>query len=181
MTDKEWAKVHSFVLVSETNQGKVVKTMTKREMYEAKTEEFLQPIVDEHGFELVDVEYVKEGSNWYLRAYIDKEGGIAVDDCEVISRILNDWLDKTDFIEDSYILEVSSPGLGRPLKKEKDYKRSIGREVEVRLYKAIDRQKEFTGTLSAYDDKTVTLTMEDGSEAVFEKADIALIRLALDF
>ena len=181
MTDKEWAKVHSFVLVSETNQGKVVKTMTKREMYEAKTEEFLQPIVDEHGFELVDVEYVKEGSNWYLRAYIDKEGGIAVDDCEVISRILSDWLDKTDFIEDSYILEVSSPGLGRPLKKEKDYKRSIGREVEVRLYKAIDRQKEFTGTLSAYDDKTVTLAMEDGSEAVFEKADIALIRLALDF
>ena len=155
--------------------------MTKREMYEAKTEEFLQPVVDEHGFELVDVEYVKEGSNWYLRAYIDKEGGIAVDDCEVISRILSDWLDKTDFIEDSYILEVSSPGLGRPLKKEKDYKRSIGREVEVRLYKAIDRQKEFTGTLSAYDDKTVTLTMEDGSEAVFEKADIALIRLALDF
>ena len=155
--------------------------MTKREMYEAKTEEFLQPVVDEHGFELVDVEYVKEGSNWYLRAYIDKEGGIAVDDCEVISRILSDWLDKTDFIEDSYILEVSSPGLGRPLKKEKDYVRSIGREVEVRLYKAIDRQKEFTGTLSAYDDKTVTLTMEDGSEAVFEKADIALIRLALDF
>ena len=95
--------------------------MTKREMYEAKTEEFLQPVVDEHGFELVDVEYVKEGSNWYLRAYIDKEGGIAVDDCEVISRILSDWLDKTDFIEDSYILEVSSPGLGRPLKKEKDF------------------------------------------------------------
>ena len=90
-------------------------------MYEAKTEEFLQPVVDEHGFELVDVEYVKEGSNWYLRAYIDKDGGIAVDDCEVISRILSDWLDKTDFIEDSYILEVSSPGLGRPLKKEKDF------------------------------------------------------------
>ena len=90
-------------------------------------------------------------------------------------------MDKEDFIDDSYILEVSSPGLGRPLKKEKDYVRSMGREVEVRLYKAIDRQKEFTGTLSAYDDKTVTLTMEDGSEAVFEKADIALIRLALDF
>ena len=101
--------------------------------------------------------------------------------CEVISRKLSDWLDKEDFIDDSYILEVSSPGLGRPLKKEKDYVRSMGREVEVRLYKAIDRQKEFTGTLSAYDDKTVTLTMEDGSEAVFEKADIALIRLALDF
>ena len=155
--------------------------MSKKEVYEQKTEEILNPIVEKHGFDLWDVEYVKEGGNWYLRAYIDKEGGIAVDDCEVISRRLSDWLDKEDFIDDSYILEVSSPGLGRPLKKEKDYKRSIGREVEVRLYKAIDRQKEFTGTLSAYDDKTVTLAMEDGSEAVFEKADIALIRLALDF
>ena len=155
--------------------------MSKREQYEKQTEELLEPIVTGFGFELVDVEYVKEAGTWYLRAYIDKEGGIAVDDCEVISRKLSDWLDKEDFIDDSYILEVSSPGLGRPLKKEKDYVRSMGREVEVRLYKAIDRQKEFTGTLSAYDDKTVTLTMEDGSEAVFEKADIALIRLALDF
>ena len=155
--------------------------MSKKEQYEARTEEYLLPLMKEHNFELVDVEYVKEAGTWYLRAYIDKEGGITVDDCEVINRKLSDWLDEEDFIEESYILEVSSPGLGRPLKKEKDYVRSMGREVEVRLYKAIDRQKEFTGTLSAYDDKTVTLTMEDGSEAVFEKADIALIRLALDF
>ena len=155
--------------------------MSKKESYESRVEAYLLPLMEENNFELVDVEYVKEAGTWYLRAYIDKEGGIGVDDCEVISRKLSDWLDKEDFIDDSYILEVSSPGLGRPLKKEKDYKRSIGREVEVRLYKAIDRQKEFTGTLNAYDDKTVTLTMEDGSEAVFEKADIALIRLALDF
>ena len=155
--------------------------MTKKESYESRVEAYLLPLMEENNFELVDVEYVKEAGTWYLRAYIDKEGGIAVDDCEVISRKLSDWLDKEDFIDDSYILEVSSPGLGRPLKKEKDYVRSMGREVEVRLYKAIDRQKEFTVTLSAYDDKTVTLTMEDGSEAVFEKADIALIRLALDF
>ena len=155
--------------------------MTKKESYESRVEAYLLPLMEENNFELVDVEYVKEAGTWYLRAYIDKEGGIAVDDCEVISRKLSDWLDKEDFIDDSYILEVSSPGLGRPLKKEKDYVRSMGREVEVRLYKAIDRQKEITGTLSAYDDKTVTLTMEDGSEAVFEKADIALIRLALDF
>ena len=139
--------------------------MTKKESYESRVEAFLLPLMEENNFELVDVEYVKEAGTWYLRAYIDKEGGIAVDDCEVISRRLSDWLDKEDFIDDSYILEVSS----------------MGREVEVRLYKAIDRQKEFTGTLSAYDDKTVTLAMEDGSEAVFEKADIALIRLALDF
>ena len=97
--------------------------------------------MEENNFELVDVEYVKEAGTWYLRAYIDKEGGIAVDDCEVISRKLSDWLDKEDFIDDCYILEVSSPGLGRPLKKEKDYVRSMGREVEVRLHKAIDRQK----------------------------------------
>ena len=142
---------------------------------------FAEPVVQAHGCSLWDVEYVKEGGDWFLRLYIDKEGGFTVDDCEMVSRRLSDWLDKEDFIDDSYILEVSSPGLGRPLKKEKDYVRSMGREVEVRLYKAIDRQKEFTGTLSAYDDKTVTLTMEDGSEAVFEKADIALIRLALDF
>ena len=155
--------------------------MSKRESYEQRTEAILLPILEKHGFSLWDVEYVKEGGNWYLRAYIDKPDGIGVNDCEVVSRELSDILDEEDYIEGSYILEVSSPGLGRPLKKEKDYKRSIGREVEVRLYKAIDRQKEFTGTLSAYDDKTVTLTMEDGSEAVFEKADIALIRLALDF
>ena len=155
--------------------------MARRDEYEPRVEKFLIPIMEEYNFELVDVEYVKEAGTWYLRAYIDKEGGFTVDDCEMVSRRLSDWLDKEDFIDDSYILEVSSPGLGRPLKKEKDYVRSMGREVEVRLYKAIDRQKEFTGTLSAYDDKTVTLTMEDGSEAVFEKADIALIRLALDF
>lgn len=155
--------------------------MARRDEYESRVEKFLIPIMEENNFELVDVEYVKEAGTWYLRAYIDKEGGFTVDDCEMVSRHLSDWLDKEDFIDDSYILEVSSPGLGRPLKKEKDYVRSMGREVEVRLYKAIDRQKEFTGTLSAYDDKTVTLTMEDGSEAVFEKADIALIRLALDF
>lgn len=155
--------------------------MARRDEYESRVEKFLIPIMEENNFELVDVEYVKEAGTWYLRAYIDKEGSFTVDDCEMVSRRLSDWLDKEDFIDDSYILEVSSPGLGRPLKKEKDYVRSMGREVEVRLYKAIDRQKEFTGTLSAYDDKTVTLTMEDGSEAVFEKADIALIRLALDF
>ena len=127
------------------------------------------------------MEYVKEAGTWYLRANIYKDGGIAVDDCEVISRALSDWLDKEDFIDDSYILEVSSPGLGRPLKKEKDFVRSMGKDVDVRLYRQLNKQKEFTGALSAYDENTVTLTMEDGSQMVFEKADIALIRLALDF
>ena len=106
--------------------------MTKRESYEQKTEEILNPIVEEYGFELVDVEYVKEGSTWYLRAYIDKPGGICIDDCEAVSRRLSDILDEKDYIDDAYILEVSSPGLGRPLRKEKDFRRSLGEEVEVR-------------------------------------------------
>ena len=155
--------------------------MSKASVYEAKTESFIQPILDSMNFELVDVEYVKEGGVNYLRAYIDKEGGITVDDCEVVARQMNEILDREDYIPDSYTFEVSSPGLGRPRKKEKDYVRSMGKEVEVRLYKAIDRQKEFTGILSAYDDKTVTLSMEDGSTQTFEKAGIALIRLAFDF
>ena len=104
--------------------------MTKRETYEKKAEELLLPMMEENGFELVDVEYVKEGGSWYLRAYIDKPGGIAINDCELISRALSDKLDEEDFIEDSYILEVSSPGLGRPLKKEKDFQRNLGEEVE---------------------------------------------------
>ena len=155
--------------------------MSKREIYEQKTEAILMPIVEEHGFELVDVEYVKEGGTWYLRAYIDKPGGINVDDCEVVSRRLSDILDEKDYIEEAYILEVSSPGLGRPLKKEKDFKRSLGEEVDVRTYRMIERQKEFTGLLKDYDDATVTIEMEDGTLKTFEKSDIALIRLAFDF
>ncbi len=155
--------------------------MARREVYEAKTEKFLLPLLEKHQFELVDVEYVKEAGNWYLRAYIDKEGGITVDDCEVISRALSDWLDQEDFIEDSYIMEVSSPGLGRPLKKDKDFERSMGDEVDVKLYKARNKQKEYTGILKAYDKDTVTIELEDGTDEVFTRAEIALIRLAFDF
>ena len=157
------------------------RSMRRKEEIESYAENLFLPITQKHGFELVDVEYVREVGVWYLRCYIDKEGGITVDDCEVISRLLGEWLDKEDFIEDSYILEVSSPGLGRPLKKEKDFARSIGKDVEIRLYKAIDKQKEFTGTLTSYDADSVTITMEDGSERTFEKSEIALIRLAFDF
>ena len=94
---------------------------------------------------------------------------------------MNEILDQEDFVEDSYVFEVSSPGLGRPLKKEKDYIRSMGRELEIRTYRAINREKEFYGILKAYDEKTVTIEMEDGQTMTFEKADIALIRLAFDF
>lgn len=155
--------------------------MTKREQYEQRTEELLLPILEELSFELVDVEYVKEGSNWYLRAYIDKEGGISVDDCEAVSRRMSDLLDEHDYIEGSYIFEVSSPGLGRPLKKEKDYARSMGKELEIRTYRPIQKQKEFYGILKAYDADGVTVALEDGTEITFAKPDIALIRLAFDF
>lgn len=155
--------------------------MGRKISYEEKTEQLIQPFIDAHHFELVDVEYVKEAGNWYLRAYIDKEGGITVDDCEVVSRRLGEWLDEKDFIEDSYILEVSSPGLGRPLKKDKDFDRSIGEDVDIKLYKPMNKQKDYTGTLKAYDKNTVTVTVEDGTELVFNRPEIALIRLAFDF
>ena len=134
--------------------------MSRREEYEQKAEELITPIVEANGFELVDVEYVKEGGT--CRAFSDR-------------------LDAEDFIDDAYIMEVSSPGLRRPLKKEKDYKRSMGKELEIRTYRAIERNREFYGILTAYDDNSVTILEEDGTERVFQKSDIALIRLAFDF
>ena len=154
--------------------------MSKREQYEKQTEELLEPIVTGFGFELVDVEYVKEAGTWYLRAYIDKPGGITVDDCEAVSRKFSDVLDEKDYIEDTYIFEVSSPGLGRPLKKDKDFERNMGKLVEIRTYRPIEKQKEFCGILTAYDSNSVTID-EDGTERVFDKKDTALIRLAIEF
>ena len=131
--------------------------MSQREQYEKKTEELILPILDEKGFELVDVEYVKEGQDYFLRAYIDKPGGITIDDCVAVSREMNVLLDELDYVEGAYTFEVSSPGLGRPLKKARDFERSLGQEVEIRTYKAIDGSKEFYGILHAYDDDSVTV------------------------
>lgn len=155
--------------------------MSKKEIYESKTEELIQPILDRNQFELVDVEYVKEGSDWYLRAYIDKEGGITVNDCADVAREMNVLLDEKDYVEGSYIFEVSSPGLGRPLKKEKDYVRSMGKKLEIRTYRAINHEKEFYGVLQAYDNTSVTILDEEEQPLTFDKKDIALIRLAFDF
>ena len=155
--------------------------MSRREEYEQKAEELITPIVEANGFELVDVEYVKEGGTWYLRAYIDKEGGITVDDCEIVSRAFSDRLDAEDFIDDAYIMEVSTPGLGRPLKKERDYQRNLGEEVEIRTYRMVNKQKEFRGILKAYDKATVTIENENEEEMVFDKENIALIRQAFDW
>jgi ribosome maturation factor RimP len=155
--------------------------MSKKEIYESKTEAYVLPILAEHNFELVDVEYVKEGGEWYLRIYIDKEGGISIDDCELVSRQMNEILDREDYISEQYIFEVSSPGLQRPLKKERDYVRNMNKLIEIRTYQAVDRQKEFTGLLRSYDEDSVTIETEDGETRTFRRPEIALIRQAIDF
>lgn len=154
--------------------------MSKREDYEHRAEALLLPIVEQFGFELVDVEYVKEGGTWYLRGYIDKPGGITINDCEVVSRQFSDRMDEEDFIPDSYVMEISSPGLDRPLRKPKDFERSIGKEVEIRTYRPVDHCKEFVGTLVSCDDDTVTVETE-GQNRVFDRKDIALVRLYIEF
>ena len=154
--------------------------MTKAKEYEARTEELLVPIIEANQFELVDVEYVKEAGTWYLRAYIDKPGGITIDDCELVSRSLNEKIDEEDYIPDAYILEVSSPGLDRPLKKDKDFARSLNKEVEGKFFKAVDGQKEFVGTLKDFTKDTVTLEMED-QEITVDRKNLALIRLYIEF
>ena len=151
----------------------------KRTEVEQRCEALVQPILDEHQYELWDVEYVKEGSNYYLRVYADKEGGITIDDCVTISRALEAKLDEEDFIEEAYILEVSSPGLGRPLRRERDFEKSLGAEVEVKLYKAWSGEKEFTGILKSYTKDTVLLALDE-DEHEFQKNEMALIRLAID-
>ena len=152
--------------------------MSKRQMYETQTEHWITPILERNNFELVDVEYVKEGSAWYLRAYIDKEGGITVDDCEIVAREMNEILDREDYIEDSYVFEVSSPGLTRPLKKEKDYAKSIGKLIDIKLYKAVEGLKEYTGVLKEYDKDNITIEVDDNLIKI-ERSNLAMIRLSL--
>lgn len=161
--------------------------LSKRETVEAKTEAILRPIADENGVRIYDVEYVKEGSDYYLRCYIDKDGGVTIDDCEVVSRALSDVLDKDDYVEDAYILEVSSPGLGRTLKKDRHLENSLGEEVELKTYKPKDGAKDFVGFLKSYDKDTITIAVpkseesEDCDDLVFDRKEISIIRLTLDF
>lgn len=152
--------------------------MTAKE-YEKKTEEFLTPILERKGLKLWDVVFEKEGKEYYLTAYIDKPGGVTVDDCEEVSREMNEILDREDYIKEAYTFVVSSPGLDRPLKRERDFINSIGREVEIKTYKAIDGMKEFTGVLKAFDKDTVTVD-EGSSQRVFNRKDISMIRLAFE-
>ena len=157
--------------------------MAKQSSIEQKTEHILQPILERLSFELVDVEYVKEGTDWYLRAYIDKEGGISINDCEAVSRELEQYLDEEDFIQGAYILEVSSPGLTRPLKKERDYVRNLGKPVEVHTYKPLDGAKEFIGDLLRYDDDVVVLDIgpESVQEMEIPRKNISIIKQYFEF
>ncbi len=154
--------------------------MSKKETYETKTEKILFPIAQSHGVDIYDVEYVKEGSDYYLRAFIDKPEGVNINDCEKVSRALSEALDKEDFIPEAYILEVSSPGLGRTLKKDRHLEKSMGLDVEIKLFKPREGCKEFEGTLTGFDSESITISTED-KEQTFSRSDIAIIRLALDF
>ena len=136
------------------------------------------PVVEKAGCTLWDVEYIKEAGTWFLRVYIDKEGGVSIDDCEAVSRPLSDLLDEADPIEGSYTFEVSSAGADRALKKPEHFARFMGQEVEIRLYRPREGRKEFTGLLRDYEDGAVTLEI-DGAESVFTKQEIALVRLYL--
>lgn len=138
------------------------------------------PVVEEAGCELWDVEYVREAGTWFLRVYIDKEGGVDILDCEKVSRPLSDLLDEADPIEGSYTLEVSSAGAERPLKRPGDYARFMGSPVAVKLYKARNGRKEFAGVLSGYDGGDVTITVGD-AEMTFTKEEVALCRLRIEF
>ncbi|MBP5599809.1 MAG: ribosome maturation factor RimP [Lachnospiraceae bacterium] len=154
--------------------------MSKKETIETKATTMLEPICKENGVEIYDVEYVQEAGEWYLRAYIDKEGGVTIDDCEAVSRAMSDALDADDFIEDAYYLEVSSPGLGRTLKKDAHLQKSIGETVELKTFKPIDKRKEFTGILKGFTQSSITVEI-DGKDTEFLRNEVALIKLALDF
>ena len=138
------------------------------------------PIVEACGCTLWDVEYVKEAGEWYLRVYIDREGGVSINDCEAVSRPLSDALDEADPIEGSYVLEVSSAGADRPLKKPAHFQRFLGAEVDVRLYRPLDGRKEYTGVLKGYDGGDVTIETA-GEARTFVKKDVAQVRLTVHF
>ena len=144
------------------------------------TAQLAAPIAAEQGCTLWDVEYVREAGTWFLRVYIDKEGGVSINDCEAVSRPLSDKLDEVDPIEGSYTLEVSSAGADRPLKKPEHFAQFMGEQVEVRLYRAVDGAKDWVGALAGYEDGAVSLDTPDGRKE-FAKKDVAQVRLYVAF
>ena len=138
--------------------------------------ELARPYVEQAGCTLWDVEYIKEAGEWFLRVYLDKEGGVSIDDCEAVSRPLSDALDEADPIAGSYTFEVSSAGLDRPLRRPEHFAQCMGQQVDVRLYRPVDGRKEYTSVLSGYEDGDVTV---DGRR--FPKGEVALVRLHVTF
>ncbi len=153
--------------------------MSRHSDYEKRTEELAKEPAKKLGLTIYDVEYVKEGTDMYLRIYIDKPGGVDINDCESLSGIMNPVLDAEDFIDEAYIFEVSSPGLGRTLKKDRHFSYSIGEKCDVKLFSPEDNKKEFSGILRSFDRDTVKLTV-DGSDMNLSRKNIANIRLSLD-
>lgn len=145
------------------------------------TAELALPLVEQAGCTLWDVEYVREAGTWYLRVFIDCEGGVDINQCEAVSRPLSDLLDEHDPIEGSYVLEVGSAGADRALTKPAHFEACMGKEIEVRLYRPRDGQKEFHGELVGYEAGNVTITQPDGSEITFEKKEIGRVRLYIEF
>ena len=152
--------------------------MKKQKDIEKHTEELIEPILERLGFSLYDIEYVKEGSDYYLRAYIEKEGGITIDDCETVSREMNELLDREDYVEGSYIFEVSSPGLTRKLTKDRHFEKSLEKKVELKAFRPVKGEKDWKGVLAGFDANTLTIRLEDGSEESFQRNEIASVRLA---
>lgn len=136
------------------------------------------PLAEDLGLELWDVEYVREAGQWFLRVYLDKEGGVSINDCEALSRALDPILDEADPIPDSYVFEVSSAGAERELKRPGDFARFMGSTVEVRLYKPFEGSRSYVGTLAGYEDGAVRLTV-GAREYVFEKAQVGMVRLRI--
>lgn len=155
--------------------------MAKGNNTESRVLPLLEPIIEQHQLELVDVEFIKEGSNWYLRVYIDKENGVDITDCEKVSRALDEKLDETDPIDQPYILEVSSPGIDRPLKKEADFIKYAGEVIDIKLYKTINGSKQYQGELISLVDGILSIKNEDGNELEFEEKTVASVRLAILF
>ncbi len=143
--------------------------------------DIVTPYATQLGVEVYDVEYVKEGADWFLRIYIDKPDGISSDDCEAMSRLIDPVLDEHDPISNSYYLEVSSVGLDRPLKIEKDFHRFMGQNIDVRLYKAQDGLKEFCGKLCDYVNGDFTVELDNGKKVTINVKSASLIRPHIDF
>ena len=153
----------------------------KRKELEDRVTHLMNQLLEESDLELIDVAFVKEGRDFFLRIFIDKPGGVTINDCEKMSRLLEAKLDEYDWIQDQYYLEMSSPGLDRPLKKQKDFERNLGKRVEVKLYQLLEGEKLFTGILVDYSDEQITIETDDKKRIIFNESQVALVRLAITF